>query len=251
VAARALALAVMAVLGWQILQRDLDFTAGLRFLHGIDLVIHEAGHAFALVLPRFFSVLGGSALQVLLPAVCALIFLHQGQLASFAVASFWMGESITDVAIYMADARAQALPLIGGHAAVHDWNYLLGQLHLLGWTQSLARLTLSAGILLIVVAPRHCGQRDVPGPGSGPRGRSRRSRSDGHHRYLVGSEPARHLGPGLWLAPLPRAHRLRGHHHVGHAVAHHRLHEARQVRLRGAQLCQQFLCLHGLTLLCP
>jgi len=145
----------MAGLGWQILQRDLDFTAGgsaLRFLHGIDFVIHEAGHAFAFVLPRFFSVLGGSALQVLLPAVCALIFLHQGQLASFAVALFWTGESITDVAIYMADARAQALPLIGGHAAVQDWNYLLGQLHLLGWTQSIARLTLGVGILLIVIA---------------------------------------------------------------------------------------------------
>jgi hypothetical protein len=28
----------------------------------------------------------------------------------------------------------------------------VGQLHLLGWTQSLARLTLAVGILLIVVA---------------------------------------------------------------------------------------------------
>lgn len=89
---------------------------------------------------------------MLLPAVCALIFLHQGQLVSFAVVLFWTGESITDVAIYMADARAQALPLIGGHAAMHDWNYLLGQLHLLAWTHSLARLMLGVGILLIVVA---------------------------------------------------------------------------------------------------
>ena len=145
----------MAVLGWQILQRDLDFhtsSSALRLVHGIDLVIHEAGHAFALILPRFFSVLGGSAFQVLLPAACALMVLHQGQLGSFAVALFWTGESITDVAIYMADARAQALPLIGEHVNVHDWNYLLGQLHLLGWTQSLARLTLGVGILLIVVA---------------------------------------------------------------------------------------------------
>ena len=68
------------------------------------------------------------------------------------VALFWTGESISDVAIYMADARAQALPLIGGHVAVHDWNYLLGQLHLLGWTQPIARLTLGVGILLIVIS---------------------------------------------------------------------------------------------------
>ena len=145
----------MAVLGWQILQRELDFNAtsgALRFIHGIDLVIHEAGHTFALILPRFFYILGGSALQVLLPAVCALTFLHQRQIASFAVALFWTGESITDVAIYMADAKRQALPLLGGDGTVHDWNYLLGQLHLLGWAQSLARLTFGMGILLITVA---------------------------------------------------------------------------------------------------
>jgi hypothetical protein len=145
----------MAVLGWQILQRELDFNAtsgALRFIHGIDLVIHEAGHAFALILPRFFYILGGSALQVLLPIVCALTFLHQRQIASFAVALFWTGESITDVAIYMADAKRQALPLLGGDGTAHDWNYLLGQLHLLGWAQSLARLTFGVGILLITVA---------------------------------------------------------------------------------------------------
>ncbi|HUO63318.1 MAG TPA: hypothetical protein VMT97_06415 [Terriglobales bacterium] len=145
----------MAVLAWQILQRELDFGAAsgaLRFIHGIDLVIHEAGHAFALILPRFFYILGGSALQVLLPAVCALTFLHQRQIASFAVALFWTGESITDVAIYMADAKRQALPLLGGDGTVHDWNYLLGQLHLLGWAPSLARLTFGVGIVLITAA---------------------------------------------------------------------------------------------------
>jgi len=68
----------MTVLGLHILQRDLDFygsSRALRLMHGIDLVIHEAGHALALVLPGYFTVLGGSAFQVLLPAGCALIFL--------------------------------------------------------------------------------------------------------------------------------------------------------------------------------
>ncbi len=148
-------LLVMAVLGWQVFQRELSFDAAsgaLRFTHGIDLVIHEAGHVFALVFPRFFHILGGSALQVILPAVCALTFLHQRHLGSFAVALFWTGESITDVAIYMADAKTQALPVLGGDGTVHDWNYLLGQLHLLGWAPSLARLTFGAGILLITAA---------------------------------------------------------------------------------------------------
>ena len=67
---RAAGLLVMVVLAWQILARGLDFDAAsgaLRFIHGIDLVVHEAGHTFAFFLPRFLCILAGSALQVILP----------------------------------------------------------------------------------------------------------------------------------------------------------------------------------------
>ena len=155
VAGRALGLVVLAALGWQILGRELDFnatTGPLRFIHGIDLVIHEAGHTLAIFLPRFLYVLGGSALQVLLPAVCAWTFLKQRQPGSFAVALFWTGESVTDVAIYMADAKKRGLPLLGGDPAGHDWHYLLGQLGLLNWAQALGRLTFGLGIVIIMIA---------------------------------------------------------------------------------------------------
>jgi hypothetical protein len=114
--------------------------------------IHEAGHTFAFFLPRFLHILAGSALQVILPAVCAVTFLRQGQPASFAVALFWTGESITDVAIYMADAKKQALPLLGGEGVTHDWNYLLAQLYLLGAADFLGRLTWLLGVGLILTA---------------------------------------------------------------------------------------------------
>jgi len=155
VAGRALGLLAMAALGWQILARGLHWSAStgpLRFIHGVDLVIHEAGHTLALVLPRFLYLLAGSALQVIIPAVCAWTFFRQREPASFAVALFWTGESVADVAIYMADAKTQALPLLGGQGTIHDWNYLLGQLHLLGWAQTLGRLTFGLGILLIAGA---------------------------------------------------------------------------------------------------
>ncbi len=155
VASRALGLLVLALLGWQILDRELDFnatTGSLRFIHGIDLAIHGAGHTFALFLPRFLYVLAGSALQVLLPAVCAWTFLKQRQPGSFAVALFWTGESVTDVAIYMADAKKRALPLLGGDPTGHDWNYLLGQLGLLNWAQALGRLTFGLGIVMVMIA---------------------------------------------------------------------------------------------------
>ncbi len=96
--------------------------------------------------------LGGSALQVIVPAVCAGSFLWHGQRASFAVALFWTGESITDVAIYMADAPTRALPLLGGDGVMHDWSYLFSALGLLGWARPLAALTFGVGVLAILCA---------------------------------------------------------------------------------------------------
>ena len=153
VAGRALGLLVLSVAGWQVVARGLNFFGAgifLRFIHGVDLIIHEAGHVFFLVFGQFLHALGGSLLQVAVPAVCAVHFLWQRQPASFAVALFWTGESITDVAIYMADARAMALPLLGG--GHHDWNYLLGTLGLLGAAGFLATLTYGLGALVILAA---------------------------------------------------------------------------------------------------
>src|SRR5437763_625466 len=61
--------------------------------------------------------------------VCGVTFLRQGQLASFAVALFWRGDSITVVAVDMGAAKKQTLPPLGGEGVTHDWNYLLAQLH--------------------------------------------------------------------------------------------------------------------------
>jgi len=97
-------------------------------------------------------VLGGSALQVIVPAVCAGYFLLHRQMASFAVALFWTGESIADVPVYMADARARALPLLGGDGVIHDWNYLLDAVGLLNLAGALATLTFGVGVLTILAA---------------------------------------------------------------------------------------------------
>jgi hypothetical protein len=153
VAGRALGLLVLCVLGWQIVARGLDFfRAGplLRFIHGVDLIIHEAGHAIFLLFGQFLQALGGSLVEVAVPALCAGYFLWQRQVASFAVALFWTGETITDVAIYMADAPTMALPLVGG--GHHDWRYLLSTLGLVGAARFLGTLTYGLGVLLVLTA---------------------------------------------------------------------------------------------------
>ena len=45
------------------------------------------------------------------------------------VALWWVAQNLWNVAVYVQDARAEELPLVGG--GEHDWSYLLGRLGLL------------------------------------------------------------------------------------------------------------------------
>ena len=100
------------------------------FMHLPNLVFHEAGHILFAPFGRFMTVLGGSLTQVLVPLVCAGAFLWQTRdTFGAAVAIWWMGQSLTDVAPYINDARALQLVLLGGQTGAevegHDWEYLL------------------------------------------------------------------------------------------------------------------------------
>jgi len=71
----------MAVLGWQVFSESSASDAAsapCSSLTAIDLVIHEAGHVFALIRRASSIFSGGPALQVILPAVCALTFFTSG-----------------------------------------------------------------------------------------------------------------------------------------------------------------------------
>jgi hypothetical protein len=150
---RGLGLLVVLWLLWVVLARGLTLSQGGTgaFLHGIDLIFHEAGHVIFGFFGDFVAALGGSLNQVLIPAICTTYFLKQGEPAAAALPLAWTGESLTDVAVYVADGRARAMPLLA-EGLVHDWNYLLGRMGLLDWAEALGRLTYAAGLLLIVVA---------------------------------------------------------------------------------------------------
>ncbi len=103
------------------------------FMHVPNLVFHEAGHILFLPFGRFMTVLGGSLMQVLVPLACASAFLWQTRDAfGAAIAIWWAGQSLTDVAPYINDARDLQLVLLGGKTGAevegHDWEYLLNAL---------------------------------------------------------------------------------------------------------------------------
>jgi hypothetical protein len=103
----------------------------------IDLVfvpIHEGGHLLFRFCGEFLAVAGGTLLQVGVPFMLATYFAFQRHVQGTAFCAFFFFEQFLPIATYMADARAQELPLLTvGDAdyVIHDWNYLFGKLGVL------------------------------------------------------------------------------------------------------------------------
>lgn len=110
-----------------------------------NLGLHEAGHLlFAFFPGDFFTVAGGTLLQLAAPVLSAVMFIRQPDYFAVTVCGAWLGTNLYNVAEYMADARAQELPLVtvgdGECVICHDWGYMLGQVGLLSLDTTLAGL---------------------------------------------------------------------------------------------------------------
>jgi hypothetical protein len=140
-------------LTWQAMAQGLTFRGGgvPGFLHGIDLVFHEAGHVIFGFFGEFIAVLGGSLNQVLMPLIATIAFWRTRQWASATVTLWWTGQSLTDVAIYAADGRAKALPLLA-EGLIHDWGYILGRLGLRQSAETVGRAIFALGALTMLAA---------------------------------------------------------------------------------------------------
>src|SRR5574341_205203 len=84
-----------------------------------NLVFHEAGHPIFGLLGQTLGLYGGTLGQLAIPAGIAVAFWARREAVGFAVTGFWFFENFLNIARYMADERAQLLPLVGG--GEHDW----------------------------------------------------------------------------------------------------------------------------------
>jgi hypothetical protein len=110
----------------------------------MDLVfvpIHEGGHLLFRFFGEFLAVAGGTILQLSVPLMLAAFFIFQRQIPGTAFCLFFFFEQFLPIATYMADARAQELPLLtvgDGDYVIHDWAYLFGRLGLLDHDTAIA-----------------------------------------------------------------------------------------------------------------
>ena len=91
----------------------------LLVLDHVNLAVHEAGHLIYGILGSTLGLYGGTLGQLTIPFTVAVVFLQNRDAVGFAVAGSWFFQNFLNIARYMADARVQVLPLVGG--GDHDW----------------------------------------------------------------------------------------------------------------------------------
>ena len=117
-----------------------------RLLDNVDLAIHETGHLVFAPFGEFVTALGGTLLQLLLPIAFVVYFLRRKERFGAAVCLWWVAQNCWNISVYVADARAQELPLVGG--GEHDWFYLLSATRGLENDLALSRAIHGVGVLI-------------------------------------------------------------------------------------------------------
>ena len=111
------------------------------FIDSANLVVHEAGHNLFAWFGPALGLWGGTLLQWLVPLLLAAYFFTQRQTNGFVFCLFFFFENWLYTATYMADARAQALPLVttGDPDFVeHDFYTIFSSLGLLNYDTEIA-----------------------------------------------------------------------------------------------------------------
>ena len=111
------------------------------FIDSANLIVHEGGHLLFGWFGPTLGIWGGTLLQWLVPLLLASYFFIQRQRTGFVFAMFFFFENWLYTAVYMADARAMALPLVttGDPDFVeHDWHTIFSNLGVLQYDTRIA-----------------------------------------------------------------------------------------------------------------
>lgn len=105
------------------------FIAGLYL---IEFGVHEMSHIITAFLPPVLTAMAGSVGEVTLTLLVVLAAVKERSYYAMIFGLLWYGLAMNSVGRYIADARTQALPLIGpGETVTHDWHFILSQWNML------------------------------------------------------------------------------------------------------------------------
>ena len=138
--------AILAIYGFRMLAHP---DAGW-LMDSVDLPIHETGHLVFAAFGEVMQFLGGTLFQIIVPAVFTGHFVKRGDKHAAFSCLWWVAQNFWNVSVYIADARSEALPLVGG--GEHDWNFLLGRFGWLNKDHVIAHDVWVVGVMIFVVA---------------------------------------------------------------------------------------------------
>jgi hypothetical protein len=146
---RVVLLLLLAWAGWRQFQ-DPDF---YHLYSGLTLAFHEMGHLLFSPFGETLTMAGGSITQLAMPLVAAGLLYRQGDYFGVAVGGTWLASSLANLSVYVGDARAEELPLVGfSDDPEHDWNWLLDHFNALPLDTRLAQLIRSAGVVVLLLS---------------------------------------------------------------------------------------------------
>jgi hypothetical protein len=114
---------------------------GFLFIDQINLILHEAGHLLFGWFGATIGLWGGTLLELLVPSALAVYFTMKRDLAATVFCTFFFFENFLYISAYMADARAQVLPLVtvgDPELGAHDWFAIFSSLGLLAHDSQIA-----------------------------------------------------------------------------------------------------------------
>jgi hypothetical protein len=117
----------------------------IRVLDDANLLFHEAGHPIFGIFGPALGMYGGTLGQLAFPVITSVAFWRRRETISLAVTLAWFFENFMSIARYMADARAQDLPLVGG--GQHDWQAIFTQWGMLNADTQIAGVVRALGWL--------------------------------------------------------------------------------------------------------
>jgi hypothetical protein len=116
----------------------------------LNLPLHAFGHILFSLFGQVISLLGGTIVQLLVPLALLLYFLVRKLYFAAGVGLFWLGDNLIITGVYMQDARAQTIHLLG--EKIHDWNFLFLHMGILPDDLLIGEFFSALGILFLFSA---------------------------------------------------------------------------------------------------
>ena len=114
-------------------------------LSTLNFWIHEAGHVYWSWGGNVLHSFGGTLNEIVFPLAPAFYCYKKHYFRLAPLFLYWFGHNCFGISRYVADARAMAIPLVGG--GTHDWNIILSSFGMLEWDASLGRMLFALGVL--------------------------------------------------------------------------------------------------------